>query len=193
MRFRTALLLIFALMCAAAGAWVALVYSSPTVREAGGVATSSEPPPAGALLAVPVKDMPRSEIKDSWGDPRENGKRAHHGTDIMAPNGQPVIAAAPGAIEKLFQSEKGGITLYVRSPQRQWTYYYAHLSSYAPGLHVGQTVQTGDTLAYVGDTGDAGPGNYHLHFGLTKTQPSDGWWQGTDVNPYPYLTGLPGH
>lgn len=144
---------------------------------------------AGPLLAVPVAGVVRAAITDSWGDPRENGLRAHHGTDIIAPGGSPVTAAAPGVVEKLFQSAKGGVTLYVRSPRRIWTYYYAHLSSYAAGLHEGQAVRTGDPLGYVGDTGDAGAGNYHLHFGLTRTAPDQHWYEGTDVNPFPYLTG----
>ena len=50
-------------------------------------------------------------------------------------------------------------------------------------------MRTGDPLGYVGDTGDAGPGNYHLHFGLTRTTPDQHWYQGTDVDPYPYLAG----
>jgi murein DD-endopeptidase MepM/ murein hydrolase activator NlpD len=145
----------------------------------------------GPVLAVPVAGVARSSISDSWGDPRENGLRQHHGTDIMAPGGTPVSAAAPGTVEKLWTSKAGGTTIYVRSPQRDWTYYYAHLSGYAPGLHEGQVVNTGDLLGFVGDTGDAGPGNFHLHFGLTHTTPDQHWYQGEDVDPYPYLAGKP--
>ena len=50
-------------------------------------------------------------------------------------------------------------------------------------------MKAGDTLGYVGDTGDAGAGNYHLHFGLTRMQPGDRWYQGENVNPYPMLAG----
>lgn len=148
-------------------------------------------PGAGAVLRVPVAGVDRAAIRDSWGDPRDNGLRAHHGTDIMAPGGTPVTAAAPGTIEKLWTSAAGGTTLYVRSPARDWTYYYAHLSAYAPGVHEGQTVRTGDPLGFVGDTGNAGAGNFHLHFGLTRTTPDQHWYQGQDVDPYPYLAGRP--
>ena len=79
--------------------------------------------------------------------------------------------------------------MYVRSPARNWTYYYAHLSGYAPGLHEGQSVKVGDVLGYVGDTGNAGVGNFHLHFGLTHTTPDQHWYEGMDVDPYPYLAG----
>ncbi|MEG3082464.1 M23 family metallopeptidase [Sphingomonas sp. PB2P12] len=140
-------------------------------------------------LAVPVAGVPRTAITDSWENARGGGTRGHHGTDIMALGGTPVVAAAPGRIEKLFQSGLGGITLYVRSPDRRWTYYYAHLAGYAAGIREGMAVKVGDTLGYVGDTGDAGAGNYHLHFGLTRMQPGERWWQGENVNPYPLLAG----
>lgn len=137
-------------------------------------------------LAVPVVNVARSQITDTWGQARSEG-RAHHGTDIMAPGGTPVLAAGAGMIEKLFQSRLGGTTLYERSTDRRWTYYYAHLAGYAPGLHEGQQVQAGQLLGFVGDTGDAGPGNYHLHFGLTRTTPDQKWYEGEDVNAYPFL------
>lgn len=148
-------------------------------------------PATDGLLRVPVAGVGRAQIEDNWGDARGDGTRAHHGTDIMAAGGTPVVAAAPGVVEKLFQSELGGITLYVRSANRRWTYYYAHLAGYAPGLHEGQVVRAGDPLGFVGDTGDAGPGNFHLHFGLERLTPEQRWWQGQEVNPYPLLAGRP--
>ena len=157
-----------------------------------GQATAPAPVPAyGALLAVPVAGVARSAIDDSWEDPRENGQREHHGTDIMAPGGTLVTAAAPGTIEKLFQSAAGGTTLYVRSPDRLCVYYYAHLAGYAPGVQEGQVVKAGDPLGYVGDTGNAGAGNFHLHFGLAHATPEQHWYQGQEVDPYPYLAGKP--
>ena len=149
--------------------------------------------PVGAtgdrVLIIPVQGVARGAIRDSWGDPRDNGLRAHHGTDLMAAANTPVFAAAAGTVEKLWTSAAGGTTLYVRSPARDWTCYYAHLAAYAPGLHEGQVVRAGDLLGYVGDTGNAGAGNYHLHFGLTRTRPEQRWFEGEDVDPYPYLAG----
>ena len=107
----------------------------------------------------------------------------------MAPAGTPVLAAAPGRVEKLFQSARGGTTLYIRSPDARWVYYYAHPSGYAPGIAVGQAVKAGQPIAYVGDTGDAGAGNFHLHFGLQRMRPGERWYQGEDVNPFPMLAG----
>jgi peptidoglycan LD-endopeptidase LytH len=140
---------------------------------------------APGSLVVPVRGYPRAAIRDSWG----GGTRAHHGTDIMAAGGTPVVAAAPGTVEKLFTSRLGGITAYVRSPDRRWTFYYAHLAGYAPGLAEGQRLRAGDPIGFVGDTGDAGPGNTHLHFGVTRMRGDERWWQGEDVNPYPLLAG----
>ena len=151
-----------------------------------------EPPIDGyPELAVPVQGVRRDQIADNWLDPRDGGARQHHGTDIMAPEGTPILAAAPGTIEKLFASTPGGTTLYQRSPDGRWQYYYAHMAGYAPGIHEQQVVKTGDLLGYVGDTGDAGAGNYQLHFGLSYMHPGEGWWQGTPVNPFPLLAGKP--
>lgn len=139
-------------------------------------------------LTVPVAGVAPRQLANTWGQARSDG-REHHGTDIAAPEGTRVLAAAPGVIEKLFQSQLGGITLYQRSPDRRWTFYYAHLKDYAPGLHEGQQVRTGEVLGFVGDTGDAGPGNYHLHFSAARLSPDQHWWQGEDVNAYPMLVG----
>lgn len=141
------------------------------------------------LLTVPVEGLARSQIRDTWGQARANG-RTHQASDIMAPGGTPVVAAAPGTVEKLFFSNGGGgITLYVRSPDKAWTYYYAHLQDYAPGLHEGQSLSAGQLIGFVGDTGNAGTGNFHLHFAMSRMKPGERWWQGEPVNPYPLLAG----
>lgn len=143
--------------------------------------------PEAASLAIPVAGVTARQLESTWGDERGGGSRAHHGIDIIAPHGTPVLAAAPGVIEKLWESEAGGTTLYVRSPQRRVVYYYAHLSGYAPGVREGMRVRTGDQLGYVGDTGNAGAGNNHLHFGVSLTRPEQRWHEGTDIDPYPLL------
>ncbi len=165
----------------------ARVETAHTVARPSGTAPLPESAGGARELAMPIAGLARASLVDSWGDPRENGLRAHHGIDIMAPKMTPVRAAAAGTIEKLFESKAGGTTIYLRTVPRDWTLYYAHLAGYAPGLHEGQQVQAGDVIAYVGDTGDAGPGNYHLHFGMTRTTPDQHWYQGEDVDPYPYL------
>ncbi len=140
-------------------------------------------------MIVPVAGVRPDELVDSWHDPREGGARVHEALDIAAPRGTPVIAAMAGRVAKLFQSARGGTTLYVRSGE--WMAYYAHLAAYAPGLHEGQQVAQGAVLGFVGDTGDAGAGNTHLHFALARMRAGDGWWQGEPVNPYPLLATKP--
>ena len=149
-----------------------------------------DPGGGAAALVVPVQGVARGAIVDTWGQARGQ-ERQHHGTDIPAPGGTPVLAAADGTIEKLFASERGGTTVYQRSRGGGWIYYYAHLSGYAAGLHEGQRVRAGETIAYVGDTGDAGPGNTHLHFGLVRSAPGQRWYEGEDVNAYPLLAAGP--
>ena len=175
----------------------ALVASITTVRFGGAV---SEPPPQfrpRSLVAVPPVPLPRGplipvqgyaagKLADSWGDARSEG-RGHKGIDLMAAEGTPVVAVVPGRIEKLFESRLGGTTLYLRSADERWTYYYAHLAGYASGVREGLPVRAGQVLGYVGDTGDAGSGNHHLHFSVSRMRPGQRWWQGEDVNPYPLL------
>ncbi|MES2337451.1 MAG: M23 family metallopeptidase [Pseudomonadota bacterium] len=140
-------------------------------------------------IVIPVRGVAPQRIVDTWGQSRAGGARAHQGTDIMAPGGAPVLAATAGTVEKLFDSGAGGHTLYIRSPDRRWSYYYAHLAAYAPGIAEGARVAAGQHIAFVGDTGNAGPGNYHLHFGVSRMGLGDRWWQGEPVNPYPLLVG----
>ncbi len=113
--------------------------------------------------------------------------------------------AAPGTVEKLFFSQGGGgITAYVRSEDGRWTYYYAHLQDYAPGLREGQKVGQGDPIGRVGSTGNANPAGPHLHFAIhrmaegekwhegtaiNQMQPNEKWWHGSAINPYPLLAG----
>jgi len=149
----------------------------------------SGPEVAPAGLIVPVDGVSRAALTDTWGQSRAAGVRAHQGTDIMAPGGTPVRASTAGIVEKLFDSAAGGRTLYIRSPDRRWSYYYAHLSGYAPGVREGVAVRAGQHVAFVGDTGNAGAGNTHLHFGVSRMTLGERWWQGEPVNPYPLLAG----
>ena len=143
-------------------------------------------PAVDAPLAVPVLGYARAKLADTWGAPRSGG-RGHRGMDIMAAEGTPVVATVAGRVEKLFESGRGGTTLYLRSEDGRWQYYYAHLAGYALGLQEGVAVKRGEVLGYVGDTGDAGKGNHHLHFSVARMSAGDGWWQGRDTNPYPLL------
>ena len=137
-------------------------------------------------LIIPVANVRAEQLLDTFSDSRSEG-RTHDAIDIPAPAGTPVLAAADGEIVKLFQSEKGGTTIYQSSADKKLIFYYAHLQGYAPTLHQGQTVHQGEVLAYVGDTGNAGTGNFHLHFSIAVVADPKRYWEGSNINPYPLL------
>ncbi len=156
----------------------------PPVAIAEGVTVG----PAG--LAIPVAGIAADELTDTFTQARAGGARQHDAIDIMAPHGTPVVAAAPGTVERLFFSDGGGgITAYVRSDDSRWIYYYAHLQSYAPGLAEGQRVERGQLIGRVGSTGSADSEGPHLHFAIKRMAAGERWNQGTAVNPYPLLAG----
>jgi murein DD-endopeptidase MepM/ murein hydrolase activator NlpD len=152
-------------------------------------------PPEGSSFAntgliIPVAGISASRLTDTFSASRGGGARRHNAIDIMAPRGTPVVAAADGVVERLNATNRlGGITAYVRSHDGAWTYYYAHLDGYAPGLQQGQRIRRGDPIGFVGSTGNASADAPHLHFQVSRMGPSDRWWQGTPVNPYPLLVG----
>src|SRR5438270_8404648 len=150
------------------------------------VAEQVQVAPSG--LALPVVGIKPDQLVDTFDAARSAGRR-HDAIDIMAAEGTPVIAAADGTIEKLFNSVRGGMTIYERSPDQKWIYYYAHLSAYAPGLAEGQQVKRGQVIARVGHTGDASAAGPHLHFAINSMAPGERWWDGTAINPYPLLAG----
>jgi len=141
-------------------------------------------------IAIPVVGIEPHELTDTYKQARAGGVRVHDAIDIMAPHGTPVVAAAPGIVEKLFFSNGGGgISAYVRSPDKRFVFYYAHLQDYAPGLKEGQAIRQGDPIGRVGSTGNANPAGPHLHFAVHRMGPGEKWHQGTPVNPYPLLVG----
>lgn len=145
-------------------------------------------PQSGAALVVPVLGIRPSDLTDTFTQSREGGARLHEAIDIMAPEGTTIVSANPGTIERLFLSEAGGKTIYIRSDDRRTIYYYAHLKDYAGGLREGQKVRRGQRLGSVGYTGNADPEAPHLHFAIMRTTPGAEWWEpSTPINPYPLL------
>lgn len=137
-------------------------------------------------LIIPVVGVRPEQLRDTFNEARSEG-RAHEAIDIMAPHESQVIAAANGKIVKLFNSEKGGITIYQLSLDQSLVFYYAHLDRYAAGLTEQQEVRQGELLGYVGDTGNAQPGSYHLHFAVWQISEPNRFWNGTNLNPYDLL------
>lgn len=117
---------------------------------------------------------------DTWGDYRSGGRR-HKGTDIYALKGTPAVAAVNGVIQSLENQALGGLVLRLRSDNGD-VYPYVHLNGYAQGISVGTRVRAGQTIAYVGNTGNASDGPDHLHF---EIHPGGG----APINPYPILRG----
>jgi len=166
--------------------------AAPSPAEVQAALGNNRPQPiAGPSgLVIPVLGIRPEQLSDTFSQARAGGARVHDAIDIMAPRGTPVVAAAEGTVEKLFFSNGGGgITAYVRSPDRAWIYYYAHLNGYAPGLTEGRQVRRGDLIGFVGSTGNANPDGPHLHFAIAHMGPADRFWQGTPINPYPLLAG----
>ncbi|MDH5589086.1 MAG: M23 family metallopeptidase [Gemmatimonadota bacterium] len=119
-----------------------------------------------AQLAFPVSGRDTRAIQSVFGDPREGGRRRHHGVDIFAPRGTPVIASAPGRVTRVEVTDLGGKVVWLRDPARNASLYYAHLDS--QDVVPGQVVARGDTLGFVGNTGNARTTPPHLHFGLYR-------------------------
>lgn len=137
-------------------------------------------------LMIPVVGVKREQLRDTFNDARSEG-RVHDAIDIMAAGGTLVVAVADGEIAKFFDSERGGITIYQYSADRKYVYYYAHLQKRADNLTEKNFVKRGTVIGYVGDTGNAGVGNFHLHFTVAMLSDAQRYWEGTDVNPYPLL------
>ncbi|APO94948.1 M23 family metallopeptidase [Xanthomonas vesicatoria] len=171
--------------------------AAASVAESSPAAPSAAPPVAAAAadmasagtgLLIPVQGIDRSKLQDTFTDARSEG-RVHDAIDILAPAGTPVLAVADGTVEKLFDSERGGLTVYQFEPGGTYCYYYAHLERYADGLAEKQSIKRGQVIGYVGSTGNADPAAPHLHFEIHRLGPEKQWWKGEALNPYPVLHG----
>ena len=137
-------------------------------------------------LLLPVQGIRASQLHDTYNDARSGG-RVHDAIDIHAPLGTPVLATADGSILKLHFGARGGKSIYELDADGRTRYYYAHLDHYAPGIAEGVRVTRGQVIGYVGDTGNAQPGDYHLHFAIAILTNLSRWWGGDNVNPYEVL------
>jgi len=119
-------------------------------------------------------------FRDSWLEPRPGGRK-HHGVDMIAATGTPLVAIESGHIWSMSWHYLGGNGIYVRGNSGD-IYYYAHLHSFASGMSQGVRVDRGQVIGYVGDTGNA-TGTPHLHLGY---QPGGG----PLTNPYQLMVKL---
>lgn len=145
------------------------------------------------LVYFPVpaaNDFPWVEYCNSWGGERTyGGERRHQGTDIMALKNTagvyPVLSATAGTVTSLGWLELGGWRVGITSESGVY-YYYAHLDSYAD-IAVGDSVNCGDLLGFMGNSGYSkvegtkGKFDVHLHFGIYLTDEKQ---TEIAVNPY---------
>lgn len=160
--------------------------ASPTAPPVAAMASTAPTPASTSALLLPVQGLTIADLHDTFTDARSEG-RVHDAIDIMAPAGTPVLAVADGTVEKLFDSKRGGLTIYQFEPSGRYAYYYAHLQRYADGLAEKQAIKRGQVIGYVGSTGNANAEAPHLHFAIFKLGPERRWWEGEALNPYPVL------
>jgi murein DD-endopeptidase MepM/ murein hydrolase activator NlpD len=131
-----------------------------------------------AQLAFPVEGYSMRGVQSIFGAERDGGRRSHAGIDIFARRGTPVLATSAGRVNRVESTRLGGKVVWVRDPVRNSNIYFAHLDSQYVGN--GQQVEIGDTLGFVGNTGNARTTPPHLHFGVYRRR------EGA-VDPYPFL------
>ena len=115
-------------------------------------------------LNFPVPDKDFNSISSFFGDPRDGGRRFHEGVDVFAPRGTPALAVGPGRVTRTGTNRLGGKVIWVSDTDKEYNYYYAHLDSQL--VRPGMRVNPGDTLGFIGNTGNAVTTPPHLHFGI---------------------------
>lgn len=129
-----------------------------------------------SLYAFPVAGKGNKDVGSFWGMERDGGKRKHEGIDIFAKRGTPVVAVTDGRITYTGEKGIGGKQVWLLDRNFGAHVYYAHLDGIA--ATDGANVKVGDTLGFVGNTGNARTTAPHLHFGV---------YRGAAVNPLPFV------
>ncbi|HEX5726337.1 MAG TPA: M23 family metallopeptidase [Longimicrobiaceae bacterium] len=137
-------------------------------------------------MIVPVAGVRVEELRDTYGAARSGG-RTHEGLDILAPRGTPVLAAAAATVVRVDSNAVAGRAVYLRGTDGRTIHFYGHLDRFRAGLKAGDLLRQGDTLGYVGDSGNAPEGVYHLHFSVYTVTDPNRWWRGRPINPYTLL------
>jgi murein DD-endopeptidase MepM/ murein hydrolase activator NlpD len=142
-------------------------------------------------LIIPVVGVRPEQLHDDFYEDRGGGTRQHKAIDILAPYGTPVIAADDGYILRITRNALGGNVIYATDPEERIVYYYAHLAGYFDGVVDGKPIAKGDTIGYVGTSGNAPEDTPPLHFQITRMRPGRRYWDGQPLNPYPLLRHAP--
>jgi murein DD-endopeptidase MepM/ murein hydrolase activator NlpD len=127
-----------------------------------------------ASIAFPVAQRDTRAILSFFGDTRDGGRRDHHGVDIFAPRGTPVLSATNGRVYRVRTTPVGGKVIWVRDSDERQRVYYAHLDSQV--VQNGMEVQRGTLLGFVGNTGNARTTPPHLHFSVYNRGAVDPWY-----------------
>ncbi|MDX1675210.1 MAG: peptidoglycan DD-metalloendopeptidase family protein [Longimicrobiales bacterium] len=117
-------------------------------------------------MAFPVEGRGPGSVQSYFGDPRDGGRRDHHGIDIFAPRGTPVVATTRARVRSVRTTPVGGRVVWLRDEARSQSIYYAHLEEQL--VERGMWVEPGDTLGLVGNSGNARTTPPHLHFGIYR-------------------------
>ena len=118
----------------------------------------------GPSLAFPVQESGNPRIISTWGVDRDGGQRRHEGIDIQAKFRTPAVAATEGIVSRVGDNNLGGKVIFLRDRETGNSLYYAHLDSQIAVR--GQSVQKGDVIGLIGNTGNAKNTVPHLHFGI---------------------------
>ena len=157
-------------------------------------ATPSSPPPAQPTppgvrphltaggYVFPVYGP--ASFSDDFGSARAD-TGWHHGNDVFAPLGAPVLAVTDGTLFLVGWNTIGGNRFWLRDLQGN-EFYYAHLSAFTPLARNGEQVKAGDVIGFVGNTGDAAGTPTHLHFEIHPASLLSMGYDGV-IDPYPYL------
>ena len=140
-------------------------------------------------ILVPVAGADMSKVEDSFYEPRDGG-RTHRAIDILAPRGTPILSADDGKILRMSTSELGGISMYTVDPDARLVYYYAHMDRYNDAMSPGREIVKGDTLGFVGTTGNAPKDMPHLHFQVMRWPADNKYWDGEAIDPFDALGGV---
>jgi murein DD-endopeptidase MepM/ murein hydrolase activator NlpD len=155
-------------------------YTTPTTPTTYPPMSTNGSPDAALLARFPGAIFPvvgTFYYTDDWQAPRVG--HLHQGNDVFATYGSPAVAVQNGVITNMSTDGLGGNALHVLNDRGDY-FYYAHFSAFAPGIADGVRVQAGQTIGYVGQSGNAQGTPPHLHF---EVHPGGG----TPTNPYPYL------
>lgn len=137
-------------------------------------------------MEIPVAGATAERLRDTFDEGRDGG-RVHRALDIMAPRGTPVLSADDGRILRVSANALGGNIIYATDPKGRVVYYYAHLDAYHSRAVQGAVVARGDTLGFVGTSGNAPKDAPHLHFQVMRMPPDGKYWDGDPINPYPLI------